>query len=176
MTCNCLNNQAIEIIGLCNPEDITFIDSTEPLDRNWTEISIPEVLTIPIEKPDVEFIEKIFVKVKIISKRVIATPDYLYENNEGTKLTGRKLIVEGIIKQKIVYTADVPEQSVHSAHFEVPFSAFIVLTASENIEEKFCIDVCVEDVYAKVFNCRDIFKNVTLFLRAYPAPTNTGCP
>lgn len=47
-------------------------------------------------------------------------------NNEGTCLTGRKLIVEGTLKQKIVYTADIDVQSVHSAHYEIPFSAFII--------------------------------------------------
>lgn len=47
-------------------------------------------------------------------------------NEEGTCLTGRKLIVEGTLKQKVVYTADVDVQSVHSAHYEIPFSAFII--------------------------------------------------
>lgn len=50
----------------------------------------------------------------------------LIPNTEGTCLSGRKLIVEGVLKQKIVYTAEVDAQSVHSAHFEVPFIAFII--------------------------------------------------
>lgn len=50
----------------------------------------------------------------------------LMPNEEGTILTGRKLIVEGDLNQKIVYTANVDEQSVHSAHFTVPFSAFVI--------------------------------------------------
>jgi hypothetical protein len=174
MSCSCVCNQAIEIIGLCDTTKIEFNDDDR--NRNWTEISIPEVLTIPCQKPNVESVEKVFVKVNIISKRVIATPAATDPNSEGTNLTGFKLIVEGIIKQNIVYTADVPEQSVHSAHFDIPFSAFIVLPAADTtLEEKFCVDVCVEDVYVKVFNERDIFKNVTLFLRAYPAPIDPVC-
>lgn len=51
-------------------------------------------------------------------------------NAEGTCLTGRKLIIEGVLKQKVVYTAELSEQSVHSAHFEVPFIAFIIPYAS----------------------------------------------
>ncbi|CEH36162.1 SPOCS domain-containing protein [Romboutsia lituseburensis] len=47
-------------------------------------------------------------------------------NAEGTCLSGRKLIIEGILKQKVVYTAEVDIQSVHSAHYEVPFIAFII--------------------------------------------------
>lgn len=161
--CNCnQNNQAIDIIGLCDPTSmlITNLDS-------WTEISIPEVLRIPCAKPDIENIDKIFINVKIISKRVINTPNSEGAiNAEGTKLTGKKLIVEGILNQKIVYTADVPEQSVHSAHFKVPFSAYIVIPTDTALEDKFCVETCLEDVYVKVFNKKDIFKNVTLLLKA----------
>ena len=66
-------------------------------------------------------------------------PGYVYgivSNAEGTCLTGRKLIVEGVLKQKIVYTAEVEEQSVHSAHYEVPFIAFLIPYAKfENLGE-----------------------------------------
>ncbi|ELC8424838.1 DUF3794 domain-containing protein [Clostridium perfringens] len=52
------------------------------------------------------------------------------ENAEGTCLSGRKLVIEGVLKQKVVYTAEVTTQSVHSANYEVPFSAFIIPYAS----------------------------------------------
>lgn len=177
--CNCnQNNQAIDIIGLCNPGDITIA-----ADDSWTEISIPEVLRIPCVKPDIENIDKVFINVKIISKRVIETPNSITTANptganaEGTRVTGRKLIVEGVLNQKIVYTADVLEQSVHSAHFKVPFSAYIVLPEATELEDKFCVKTCIEDVYVKVFNKKDIFKNVTLLLKAEPiANTIIPCP
>lgn len=50
----------------------------------------------------------------------------LIGNAEGTCLSGRKLIIEGTLKQKVVYTAEVDVQSVHSAHYEVPFIAFLI--------------------------------------------------
>jgi hypothetical protein len=50
----------------------------------------------------------------------------IISNEEGTCLSGRKLIVEGVLKQKVVYTALVSSQSVHSACFEMPFSAYIL--------------------------------------------------
>ena len=65
---------------------------------------------------------------------VIANVDYcektkafeIIENAEGTCLSGRKLIIEGQLNQKLVYTADADVQSVHSANFEMPFIAFII--------------------------------------------------
>lgn len=50
----------------------------------------------------------------------------LIGNAEGTCLSGRKLIVEGTLSQKVVYTAEVDTQSVHSAHYEIPFISFII--------------------------------------------------
>ncbi|MCX7615579.1 MAG: DUF3794 domain-containing protein [Clostridiales bacterium] len=168
MFCKCVDS-AVEIVGLCDPLKIVFEDVQNPKDRNWSEISIPEVLTLPCQKPNIESIDKVYIKVKIISKRIIATPVGT-KNEEGTKLTGKKMLVEGILCQKIVYTAAVCQQSVHSAHFNVPFSTFIVLNPEISLTDTVCIETCIEDVFVKAVNCRQIFKNVTLFLRAKLAP------
>lgn len=206
----------VNVIGLCDPARIPFSkagDSNYKLDYNWSEISIPEILAVPCKKPDIEHIDQVLITVDITCTKLIETPLYLqvntstvpsyYDvdtdgftiplpNEEGTYLTGRKLVIEGMLKQKIVYTADLPVQSVHSAHFEVPFSTFIVVypkftnpnpgpvppqgtvnvpTAIIDTSEQFCIDTCIEDVYVKTLDPRTIFKNVTLFLRARPIPT-----
>lgn len=59
---------------------------------------------------------------------LIGTTTYftLIPNEEGTCLSGRKLIVQGVLKQKVVYTALVDTQSVHSMHNEIPFTAYII--------------------------------------------------
>ena len=59
---------------------------------------------------------------------LIGTTTYfaLIPNEEGTCLSGRKLIVQGVLKQKVVYTALVETQSVHSVHNEIPFTAYII--------------------------------------------------
>ena len=169
MLCKCKQNQKVEIVGLCDGSKI----SLNP-DAAWTEISIPEVLTVPMQKPDIESIEKVFEHVKIISKRVIKTPKIdttTAENQEGTLLTGFKLVIEGVLEQKIVYTADKPTQPVHSAEFCFPFSAFIVLDPATAITDNFCVDVCVEDVFVKLITQRKFFKNVTLLLNARKVTT-----
>ncbi|MCT4618907.1 MAG: DUF3794 domain-containing protein [Marinisporobacter sp.] len=166
MSCKCFDNQVIDVIGLCDTDNFNIDTTTTP---NWTEISIPEVLAIPPQKPDIETIDKVFVKVKIISKRVVETPDSAGgDNAEGTQLTGRKLIIEGILKQKVVYTANVPRQTVHSAHFDIPFSAFIVIDGNTDLDAQFCVKPCVEDVFIKALNDREVFKNVTVLFTAVP--------
>ncbi|MDD4172051.1 MAG: DUF3794 domain-containing protein [Syntrophomonas sp.] len=171
MNCQCMIDNPIEIIPPCNPGSITFDTSADPRDRNWTEIAIYELLNIPPSKPDVESIEKVFINVKIISRRLIDTPSRTTDLNnwEGTRLTGKKLILEGVISEKIVYTAAVASQSVHSAQYKIPFSAFIVMPADVDPLGEFCVDICVEDVFVKALSPRQVFSNVTIFLRAREA-------
>lgn len=166
MFCKCKIDQTVEIVGLC--QGMTINSDY----KAWTEISVPEVFKIPEQKPDIESIEKVFENVKIISKRIVETPSRKdasgnpLNNWEGTILTGKKLIVEGLLEQKIVYTADELTQSVHSAHFCFPFSAFIVVDKDAADPDEFCIDTCVEDVFIKAISPRKVFKNVTLLLVA----------
>lgn len=175
---NKMSNGLIEISGLC---ETGLIDpATYPF---WTEISVPEKLFIPCEKPDIEQIDSVNVAVNITRKKVIVTPTSPSVGGvptpsfEGKVLTGRKLIVEGEICQTITYTADVDEQPVHSAHFAVPFSAYIVVDETFSIggedvdalKVNFNIIPCVEDVFIQMVKKREIFKNVTLLLQAIPA-------
>ena len=253
MSCNKLNTCKIgncgcdfgaKIFGSCNTSKIT-LDANKPETLNWTEISVPEILSVPAKKPDIEHIDQVHATVEITSVKLLETPYYfeseVYDlaaldtngdpylvtlpngsqvyavaekdvvfytdplntlpNEEGTCLTGRKLIVEGNLLQKIVYTADVEVQSVHSAHYEIPFSAFVIpytkvegdpkdykvidptdpanwitITAYKADElmidlcEDFCVDAYIEDIYITPLDCRTMFKNVTLFLRAKPLP------
>ncbi|WP_169525189.1 DUF3794 domain-containing protein [Pseudalkalibacillus hwajinpoensis] len=145
----------------------------------WTQIFVPEVLCVPSQKPDIEELMSVNARVKIISQRVIRTPYYEttpgdpttvvpIENEEGTYLTGRKLVVEGILRQKVIYTACTEDQSVHSAHFDVPFSAFIILPVGTPLTTQYKIDTCIEDIFISRTTERQIFKNVTLFIKATP--------
>lgn len=179
--CQCFGQSAVEIIGLCDPDEVIVCverqDKEDCLEAGvWTQISVPEIFRLPCDKPDIGTIDKVFIEVKSISTRMVNTPvgpcpDK--ENLEGTRLTGKKLVIEGVLKQKVVYTAARPDQPVFTVQFEAPFSAFIVMPPNADIKE-FCIESCIEDVFAIPFNPREIFKNVTIFLQAKPLCTD-GC-
>lgn len=87
-------------------------------------------------------------------------------NSECTNLTGRKLIIEGLLKQKIIYTAAVDEQSIHSASFVIPFSTFIIIEKDTPLSQKFRITPYVEDIFAYRLSERSVFKNTTIFIKA----------
>ncbi len=179
--CQCFGQSTVEIIGLCDPDEVTVFleaqDDNEGVRTGaWTQISVTEVCRLPADKPDIGTIDKVFVEVKSISTRIISTPIGpcpTKENMEGTRLTGKKLVFEGRLEQKIVYTAAKPDQPVFTVHFEAPFSAFIILSMNDEIKD-FCVEVCVEDIFAIPFNPREIFKNVMLFLQVTPAFRDEG--
>lgn len=181
-------SQTVDITGLGNPSDVSNVISEFPY---WTQIYIPETLSIPSQKPDIESLNSINISVNIIRSQVIKTPKPLTNevevNLEGKILTGRKLVVEGELCQKISYTSCTEEQSVHSAHFYMPFSAYIVVPLEiaanvfgdsditspvDSLDIDYQINACVEDVTARVLDDRTIIKQVTFLLYAVPTVNN----
>lgn len=154
----------VEIVGIAD----NF--PTAPI--AFAQLSILERLVIPDAKPDIEQILKVLIDAKVTSTRVVITPTGT--STGGLVLTGAKLIVEGIVRQKITYVAATPEQSVHVAEFDLPFSTFIVLPAltvpiTPGIVNQINVEPFIEDVYVNLENPRTIIKNVTLFLNATSA-------
>lgn len=174
LPCECREEEMFIVKGACSQSRLESL--LQPGDVRWTQIFVPEVLCVPEQKPDVEELISVTSSVQIIAQRVIRTPVFIdpdgrpvvIQNQEGTFLTGRKLVIEGVLKQKIVYTAANPEQSVHAAHFDVPFSAFIILEPTDLLTQRFKIEACIEDIFVTRITARQIFKNVTLFIKATP--------
>lgn len=160
----------VEVSGECNADQLPVLEE----DSNWQEISVPETLEIPAAKPDISNLLEVIIGAEVISYRIINTPRAATQqgialdavNFEGEISTGKKLIVEGVIKQKVIYVGKRRSQSLHAAHFAYPFSTYIIIPAVTPLDAEFQIDVFVEDLYIQSFSPRKIFKNVTLFLNA----------
>lgn len=100
----------VDIVGVSEPKDFPIIGT---LDR-YKQFEVEEKLVIPELKPDMEQITQVLVEASIVGYRAIITP------------TGLKVILNGNLLQKIIYVADEPTQSVHSAEFLKPFCDFII--------------------------------------------------
>ena len=170
----CTESNKAVIAGVCSTAKIQTLlteildDEDNPIPQLWTEISIPEVLTIPSVKPDVDQILSVNSNIKILCQKVIETPVAIGANLENFNLTGKKIIIEAVLSQRITYVSKTDCQSVHAAHFNVPVSAYIMAPDTTELTDKFKIIACLEDIYACVLNDRQIFKNSTLFLKALP--------
>lgn len=153
---------ATRVYGLIEVSGLADLPPVNPV--NFKQLSVQETLTIPEAKPDIEQIVSVFAEVDIKHTYVITTP--VGTSAEGQILTGFKLVVEGVICQKVEYVADEPTQSVHAAHFCMPFSTYIVLPATFVPGTPIEVTGYIEDIFVQQLDCRKIFKNVTLLLVA----------
>jgi hypothetical protein len=159
---NCVH-KCVEGIGLsnCIPDNPIY----------FTQLSIPELVYIPDEKPDMEQLLSVMVDAKVVSVRAVDT--CIAYSYEGQNLSGQKLIVELKLSQKVKYVADEPTQSIHAAHFEKSVnSIFIVVPCQMNgVATKLLLEhnniivtPYIEDVYAQMRNKRSLFKNITVLI------------
>lgn len=86
---------------------------------HYTQVLMNGDIKIPASKPNLEKI--IHVTRKIYLKRVVPIPVKL----DNGCIAGCKVLIRGVIRLGIEYSADVPEQTVHFSHFEIPFDALI---------------------------------------------------
>lgn len=139
--------------------------------RYFTQISITEIVKVPDAKPDIEQVLSIMVEPEIMSLKVVDTP--CIKSYEGQLLSGKKIIIELKLTQKVTYIADEPTQSVHAAHFEkTARSIFIVVPKTINgisIEklidgQRLEVTPYIEDICGEQIDKRSISKCITLFL------------
>lgn len=179
----CIENKFVNTTGTYPANKMAIVLNTPVVTNMWTEFFIPEIVDIPDLKPDVEGIIEVRSCIQILSQRVIKTPiingyendnrDFIegneIVNGECTNLTGRKLIIEGLLTQKVIYTSAVDEQVVHSQHFSTPFSTFITIEPNTVLTQKFKITPYIEDIYVCKLSERSIFKNTIIFMKASKA-------
>ncbi|GGD09047.1 DUF3794 domain-containing protein [Pontibacillus salipaludis] len=154
----------VQIIGIADPSEFPVIDADNPS----TQMAIQERLTIPDVKPDVEQINTLLIEAVITGTRTIFTP------------TGVKVVIDGFLRQKVIYTALVEQQSVHSAHFEHPFCTFIDIPLNvpqgETVESFLAslglslndvlagpVNILIEDVEINLLDPRTVSKCVIVF-------------
>lgn len=138
------------------------------INDRYTQFTVEETLTIPTVKPDVEQITEIMIEATIIDYRTIATP------------TGVKVIIDGELNQKVIYVAEEPTQSVHSAEFIAPFCTTInvplVIPAGTNVLQQLQLlgltldtvvvvppKVIIEDLSVTLVDPRTLTKCAILF-------------
>lgn len=178
--CECSDN--INYVGICSEHNMKSALQCGVDSDMWVQLFVSEILDIPEQKPDMEGICTVNSSIKIISQRVVKTPVVTgytpvggtfisgdeIDNAEGTRLTGKKLVIEGIIRQKAIYTSLSSDQALHSADFLIPFSAFIIVDADAPLTQKYKISAIVEDVFVCGLSEKSFFTNNTIFIKAVP--------
>lgn len=134
----------------------------------FKEELVCELLPIPEEKPEMERVLDVMVWPEV--KRIDVVKTEKGQSNEGQQLGGVKLIVEILLKEKLMYVANRCDQPVHAVHYDTLKSIFVILP--EEIDgRKICelirlnkIQVIpyIEKVYARMLDDRNVHKCVLL--------------
>ena len=136
------------------------------------QFSLQEELLIPKEKPDVEEIDEVKIEFCIDSLSLVPIID------KRCQQLSLKLIISGIIKEKLIYIADLPSQPVHLAHFNTPFCTFTLLefdialkkdiscleSKLSHLEEYLHVDPCVEAILIREVNSYRFIKCMTILI------------
>lgn len=128
------------------------------------QFSVEEHLTLPSSLPDIKQLMKVTAHPHIDHCKIIDNP------------WGKKMIIHGHIKQKLVYIADLSCQSIQDAHFKIPFCTFIELPhsfSSCHRHHHLCPRIMIEYLGARKTSPRDISKCVILLLWFSLTPPHT---
>lgn len=136
----------------------------------FTEIVINHNLIIPCQKPDIEMITNVTKNFKIDDVEVLDV--------DLGDVQGKKLIIAGTLTLGIEYSAAVPSQEVHFAHFTIPFKAIITqrpcpgafrgLIDPAFILSNWNIRICVEHEQYHIINPREISKVLVVLIWLEP--------
>ncbi len=149
------------------------IDGQIPPDYSvnvFKEIMLQEHIRLADCFADIEQITRVIACVEIRSAYVIDTPVTARDakgtvlNPGGQILTGKKLVIEGVVHQTIHYVADTCEQNVMVVDNDYCFGTFAVLPASATGQKCYTVVPYIEDIIVEAVGPRDITKCVSLFL------------
>lgn len=113
----------------------------------YKQVIESDALCIPVQKPDIESINELKVYICVEKFKVIKT------------VLGPKIVIQGTKQVKIIYTADNCQQSLHSAHWDIPFCEFVLMDSySYDKCLKTVVDVFagLEDACVKCYDKRTI--------------------
>lgn len=136
----------------------------------FTEIVINDNLIIPEPKPDIEMITNVTKNFNIEDVEIL-------DVNLGD-VQGKKLVIAGTLTLGIEYSAAVPSQEVHFAHFTIPFKTTITqrpcpgayrgLINPAFVLSNWDIRICVEHEQYHILNPREISKVLVVLIWLKP--------
>ncbi|MFI3115606.1 MAG: DUF3794 domain-containing protein [Clostridia bacterium] len=131
--------------------DIAYVSVIAEI-SNFKQISLNSKVFVPKVKPDIKTLDNTVANIEIMDYYVVEVINGV--SNEGQRLYGKKLIIHGEIKASIEYTE--PCDSVHSAHWDIPFTTYIVLPKDYTDNKKIIVSALVENVNSQAITKREV--------------------
>lgn len=173
---NCFNPN-LQTLGVYSQSKIE--DVLLPTDKTWTMFTIPEVLDLPTGALPIDKITSVYSCIDVVSQSVVKTPtvtDFIsggiiiggetIPNSQCTTITGKKLVIELLLTEKISYISTSPTSQLYSATFKFPYSTFIIVDEDTTISNCFKISSYIINVCCSKLSETNIFKSSLVFIKA----------
>ncbi len=155
----------------CQNKDINY----------FSYLSLGETISLPDTLPNIKQIVSYIIESEIISIKTIDSMKGL--SIEGQCLSGKKIILQVKLKQKLLYVGDVPEKTIHTFQNEYYKSATIAIPSiikgsdpEKLIENKYLqTNIELEDYKVKKIDCRTIFNSAIMYIYTTLIPTHELC-
>lgn len=137
--------------------------STKAGPESFKQLILDSTLSLPCRnKSSVEIVDS-FIEVEILKQEIIDT--LRGASCEGQILTGRKLLIDGTLNERIEYTELCSDQCVNVAEYSIPFNTFIVIPQNCDISENIIIESNIENFDIKSVGNGSVYQNVALLLK-----------
>ncbi|MFA4885544.1 MAG: DUF3794 domain-containing protein [Desulfotomaculaceae bacterium] len=128
-----------------------------------TQILVNGMLEIPEQKPDIEELLNTAIEITVHKALTITVKAPV----------GRKVLVAGTLDFGVEYIADVPDQKVHFAHYELPFQALVKNNDGSLLPFDFDLNlynvhICIEHVEVHEVDGRSFLKEIVLLIWLQP--------
>jgi len=131
----------------------------------FKEVAVDHKLIVPLQKPPMECIIDTLVDVEVEKAEVIDTP--IQVTTAAGVVDLQKIVFVGKVKIKVKYSALVPDQKVHAAHFEAQFCTLIEWPDGPPQGTPITVVPVVEKAVFKMEDGRRIFKAILIRLDVY---------
>ena len=130
----------------------------------FKSVNVNGEIELSSDDPNVLEVSNLIINPSILNYYPIQTiKNRSYDNQI---LTGKKMIIEGVIEEKIEYVVDGEFSALYFIEKSTPFSTFIVMP-EDNDYDNIIFECKVEDVHFKETNSRRIFRDINFVIEGY---------
>ena len=149
------------IMTACGSQNSNVV-STSVGPNSFKQFMVSSKLPIPCSQHGVcEIINK-YVDVEITNTEVIDTIRGI--SCEGENLTGKKVVVNGTLMERIEYIELCSDKSIKVAEYNIHFNTFIVLPENFNELNNVKVDSFIEDIDMRLIDPMTLYQSVSLLL------------
>jgi hypothetical protein len=130
----------------------------------FSDIIINNDLSLPDGRMEIKKIVRVSAAISIVGSRI--EKNKMAVSIEGQVLTGKRLLVEGLVYLKIEYIDNSGYDTIQVECFSIPFANYIAMPAGFVIGTPIDVKAYIQDILVKCIEKRKVYSSINLVLVA----------